>query len=99
MRGTGVMPLVASTKFVRLGNLDGTASVRRVDPVDVATEFGARVAIKQVVIEVTNEDVTRNIKNRLPWLPHLREMNIPSEKYPRDIPLGNFRSLFSSEYL
>ena len=53
--------------LVTFGDIDDPGSVKRVDPANLAASFGARVRLKRVVVEKTDEDVTTGIRSRFIW--------------------------------
>lgn len=51
-------------------NSDPTSLVR-VDPTNLAVNFGVDVKLKRIVVEITKEHVTVGLEKRLRWLNHL----------------------------
>jgi hypothetical protein len=49
------------------------------------------------VVEVTDEAVTVGIEKRLGWLPNVYHMLRGTDFQPKDIPVGDFKGLFSTE--
>jgi hypothetical protein len=72
-------------------------SVQRVDPANLAASFGPGVRLKRIVVEVTDEAVTVGIEKRLGWLPNVYHMLRGTDFQPKDIPVGDFKGLFSTE--
>lgn len=57
--------------FVRFRNIKDPASVELVDPDDLGKSFGSGVKLKSFTIEITDEPLTKQIEQRLPWLADL----------------------------
>lgn len=54
--------------LVTFGDMQDPTSVTRVDPTNLAASFGLGVRLKRIVVEVTDDDVTTGIEERLGWL-------------------------------
>ncbi|MBR1172833.1 hypothetical protein JQ617_02600 [Bradyrhizobium sp. KB893862 SZCCT0404] len=57
--------------LVHFRDLDDPKSVEQVEPANLAAAFGPGVALREAVIEVTDDPVTVGIENKLPWLKKL----------------------------
>jgi hypothetical protein len=57
--------------------------------VDPAKSFGSSVRLVRVTIEITDDPVTRGIRNVLPWLGRKRVGYLPVPMAP-DLPLDDF---------
>jgi hypothetical protein len=75
--------------LVTFGDLKDPASVKRIDPDDLSASFGAGVKLKAITVQVTGENMTSGIEERLGWLNHL-------DKYRTD-PSNPFTSTLPSE--
>lgn len=53
--------------LVMFRDIDDPASVERVDPANLATSFGPGYGLRRIIVEITNERVSRGIENRLDW--------------------------------
>ena len=54
--------------LVRFRDLNDPQSVEQIDPTNLAASFGSGIALRDVVIEVTNDPITVGIETKLPWL-------------------------------
>ncbi len=54
--------------LVTFGNERDPATVVRIEPSDLAMHFGNGFVLKRITVEVSEEDVTNMIQDRLPWL-------------------------------
>jgi hypothetical protein len=59
--------------LVTFEDINDPTSVERVDPDDLAANFGAGYKLKSISITITEEPVTTGIENRLGWLGDLRK--------------------------
>lgn len=82
--------------LVTFADIKDPTSVTRVDPANLAASFGPGVRLKRIVVEVTDDDVTAGIEERLGWLFDPNRKRISPDKKPKGIPLGNYDSLFST---
>ncbi|RNJ61730.1 MAG: hypothetical protein EDM03_15295 [Porphyrobacter sp. IPPAS B-1204] len=82
--------------LVTFGDMQDPTSVTRVDPANLAASFGPGVRLKRIMVEVTDDDVTMGIEERLGWLFNPNRKRISPDKKPEGIPLGNFDGLFST---
>lgn len=74
---SGTMPML-----VRFDNLNDPASVRLVNPADLAASFGPGVSLSRVTVEITRDPVTRQVEARLPWLSRFERLTlIPRPRY------------------
>ena len=76
--------------LVTFKDINDPTSVERVDPDDMAANFGAGYKLKSISITITEEPVTTGIENRLGWLGDLRKYrsdpdNPFTSKLSRDI--------------
>ncbi|MDM8009898.1 MAG: hypothetical protein QUV08_02930 [Parasphingorhabdus sp.] len=55
-------------RFVRFTDRSDPRSLQLVDVENLAATFGEGYALKRITISITDEDVTENMENRLPWL-------------------------------
>jgi hypothetical protein len=67
LNGRGVLPNDYIPAFATFKNLNDPASAVRVEPSDLANILGAGFAFRQALLETTNESVSRDIGNILPW--------------------------------
>lgn len=69
--------------LVAFTNINDPASVRRIDPDNLAAAFGPGYALKAITLEITKEPVTAGVVERvLRWLPGAGYL-IPPEQQPR----------------
>lgn len=66
--------------LVRFRDINDPKSVELVQPDDLAASFGAGVKLRRLTVEVTDEDVTVGIRERLEWL---SKEALPREVGPR----------------
>ncbi|MDR3464766.1 MAG: hypothetical protein P4M07_02355 [Xanthobacteraceae bacterium] len=64
----GDLPFEQLPVLVRFRDTSDPSSVEQVNPFDLAKSFGSGVRLKQVFIEITDDPLTKEIENRLPWL-------------------------------
>jgi hypothetical protein len=67
-RGPIVLPQKLYPRFLRFRDIKDSTTAELVDPNDLAKSFGPGVRLVRVTIEITDEAVTRGIRNVLPWL-------------------------------
>ena len=82
--------------LVTFRNAADPDSVTRVDPDKPAPTLGEGVTIKRITLAITDDPVTVGIEKRLGWLTRAGKLGLKVEDHP-DIPMGNFRGLFSTE--
>ena len=68
LQGRRELGFDALPMLVRFENLNDPASVKLVEPVDLAASFGPGVTLSRVTVEITRDPVTKQIEARLPWL-------------------------------
>ena len=54
--------------LVTFADLNDPASVKRIDPNDLAASFGNGFSLKRITVQITNDRVTTGIEKRLGWL-------------------------------
>lgn len=84
--------------LVTFRDIEDPTSVTLVDPDDLAASFGEGVKLERITVQITDEPETTGIEKRLGWLTRPGKLGLKVEDHP-DIPLGNFRGLFSTEFL
>lgn len=67
LKGRGVLPNDYIPALATFKNLNDPASAVRVEPSDMVDIFGPGFAFRQVLLETTNESVSRDIEKILPW--------------------------------
>jgi hypothetical protein len=90
-RAAGVItvPEVQYPMLVTFGDIADPASVKLVDPEDLAASFGPGVRLKAVTLEVTDEAVTEGrAKGVLGWMPDYPEAPIIPRVDPMDFSLS-----------
>lgn len=65
---SGILPIEDGPMFVTFQAINDPTSVQSVDPTDLASSLGSGVNLKQIMIEITDEEVTDGIEQRLVWL-------------------------------
>ncbi len=70
--------------LVRFKDVSDPATVERVDPDDLATSFGARVNLRRITVELTDDPVTAGIEMKLGWLGRTKGalVHVPVSDYP-----------------
>ena len=69
---TAVMPPAYYPMMVRFGDPANPETVEEVDPANLAASFGKGYAIRKITVEITDEPVTRGMRQRLPWIDTLQ---------------------------
>ena len=82
-------PMQAWPMFVTFGNPDDPKTVREVTP--------ASIGVERITIEITDEDVTTGIEDRLGWLVRLKGGYLSGRSSARGSPFGMHAGFFSSE--
>jgi hypothetical protein len=67
VRGAAPVPPETYPMLVRFGDIRNPASVAEVDPANVSASFGPGVRLRRMTAEITDDDVTTGIEERLPW--------------------------------
>lgn len=55
-------------KFVSFADIDNPRTIRRVKPFDFAAVFGAGYNLRRVTVAVTDEPITRRLRELIPWV-------------------------------
>jgi hypothetical protein len=87
-RGPITLPQKLYPRFLRFRDIKDSTTAELVDPDNLAESFGPGVRLVRVTIEITDEAVTRGIRNVLPWLSRNVEwfrLNVDDPNMP---PLG-----------
>ncbi|MXP30135.1 hypothetical protein GRI58_15100 [Porphyrobacter algicida] len=74
--------------LVTFADLNDPASVKRVDPSDLAASFGNGFSLKRINVQITNDRVTTGIEKRLGWLSKYPEPSLDPKHGPRDYSLS-----------
>lgn len=83
--------------LVTFTDIADPASVRRVDPADLAASFGPGVRLKRITVSITDDPVTTGIEKRLRWLPRVYEILKGTAFRPEGVPVGDYRGLFTTK--
>lgn len=83
--------------LVTFTDIADPASVRRVDPADLAASFGPGVRLKRITVRITDDPVTTGIEKRLRWLPRVYEIMKGTAFRPEGVPVGDYRRLFTTK--
>ena len=67
-RGPVVLPNRLYPRFLRFRDINDPKTAELVDPADLAKSFGPGFRLARVTIEITDDAVTRGIRNTLPWI-------------------------------
>jgi hypothetical protein len=67
-RGPIALPQKLYPNFLRFRDIKDPTTAELVDPDNLAKSFGPSIRLVRVTIEITDEAVTRDIRNVLPWL-------------------------------
>ncbi len=71
--------------LVTFSDLNDPTSVELVDPNDLASKFGDGVTLRRIIVQITDDPVTKGIEGRLDWL----EASVGSiVNRSRDVPIG-----------
>jgi hypothetical protein len=73
-------------------------SVERVDPANLSAQFGEGVRLRRITVQVTDDDVTDGMEERLGWLAPEDRVDLDPEFRPAGIVTGNYYGLFDSEF-
>jgi hypothetical protein len=87
-RGPITLPQQLYPVLLRFRDIKDRATVERVDPGDLAKSFGSGVRLVRMTIEITDDPVTRGIRNVLPWLSRKSVGYFPVPMAP-DLPLDD----------
>ena len=75
--------------LVMFKDINNPTSIERIEP--------AAIGIRRIVVEVTVAPLTTGINSRLPWLLEKNRKKFDTNNKPKDIPIGDFKGLFSTE--
>jgi hypothetical protein len=67
--------------LVRFRDLDHPSTVELVDPDNLAASFGAGVFLKQIALQLTDEQITHRITRRLKWLGSYMNRSFTGERF------------------
>jgi hypothetical protein len=91
-------PIEVRPMLVTFRNVHDPMSVELVDPANLSAQFGDGVQLRRIIVEVTNEDVTDGIEQRLRWLARLRGRYLNGQSVDTgNVPLGLHSGSFTSE--
>lgn len=80
--GVIVVPAYQYPMLVTFDDITDPASVKLVDPADLAATFGPGVRLKSVTLEVTNEAVTDGVvEEKLDWLARIWPNQLDGRRY------------------
>jgi hypothetical protein len=79
--------------FVTFGDINDPTSVMRVDPDDLAASFGEGVRLKRLTVEITEDEVTTGLDQRLTWL-GMSFKDFSRDDFPEEFPVGDINRLF-----
>lgn len=85
----GKPPMQAWPMFVTFTNPNDPRSIREVSP--------ESIGVKRITIEITDEDVTEGIEERLHWLTEIKGGYLSGRSTARGSPFGMHGGFFSSE--
>ncbi len=71
--GPRPIPFSSLPDLLTFANADDPNTVQLVDPNNLAASFGRGVTLQSATIEVTDEQLTRGIEKKLPWLPEIKK--------------------------
>jgi hypothetical protein len=82
--------------LVRFGDPGNPKTAQLVDPNDLSTAFGSGVKLVETTIAITDEQVTRGIEGKLPWVVGLqgsvgKDDHLPYEHLLNQLNDGSFR--------
>lgn len=97
VRGRVELPPDRYPMLVRFRDISDPATVEEIEPGVLSRAFGDGVRIRQITVEMTDEDVTSGIESRLAWLPELNGGYLHGGVTAREAPLGLHGGDFSSE--
>lgn len=100
--GKRELPLTSLPLLVRFRDLNDPKTVERVDPIDIASSFGAGTKLVRATLEIvpagiwplnsfgiTGEPITKGIDRRLNWLPQHYNIKFDGQRY--ESPLSPLR--------
>jgi hypothetical protein len=89
LRGKREVPREYYPLLVTFDDIADPATVKRVDPDDLAASFGPGVALKRITLTITDEPVTEGeVEKVLGWLDGLNGSYLHGESTSRGSPLG-----------
>jgi hypothetical protein len=69
--------------LVRFRDPQVPSSVEEVLPEDLATIFGAGVSLRSIWIQITDDPLSNQIVDRLPWLPEYKNIGLDRSRIQR----------------
>lgn len=81
--------------LVTFREIDDPTSITRVNPGDLAARFGPGVRLSRIVVEISEDPLTKRIEERLGWLNDLDQYRTdPSNPFTNTLPneIGAFRN-------
>ena len=94
MRGTREVPHEHYPLLVTFDDINDPATVKGVDPDDLAARFGPGVSLKRITLTLADEPVTEGVINTLDWVegtkidPTRNDGRSETLRYPNDSPRG-----------
>lgn len=97
MRGVRPVPRKYIPQLVTFSNIDNPASVKQVDPDDLAATFGPGYRLKSVTLEITDEPVTDGeVEKVLGWLKDVWPNQLDGQRYERIDAANRFANSLST---
>ncbi len=75
-------------RFIRFRDLNDPMTVSEVEPLRLEAAYGSGYALRDVTVEISEEPITRQIYNVLPWLEGLHGGYLHGDLTSRGAPLG-----------
>lgn len=92
-RQEAINPLVAQMKgrpmLVVFRDIKKPATVKRVDPDNLAATFGEGVSLRRIRVQMTDDWVTDEIKGLLPWLDQYYDKMLDGKRLNESLDLAN----------
>lgn len=87
LRGAVPVPSKNYTLLVTFADINNPKSVREIKSNNLVDAFGAGYSLKAVTLEITDEEVTEEIEEKLPWLNQLdKYLTDPTNPFTSTLP-------------
>lgn len=84
LKNTNPLPML-----VTFSDANDPRTVQRVDPTNLAAQFGAKVSLGRITVKITDEPVTVGIEKRLAWLEKYYDKMLDGSRLNRSHDLAN----------
>ena len=95
--GSAILPRDQYPMFVSFRDIRNPQTVEQVPPERLIPGADAAVSVRRVIIQITTDNVTRTIEDKLPWLRSLNGRYLHGGTSARGAPLGLHAGNFSQD--